>query len=250
MKKLYLFAIATLLTLQSCTVMKDVTTTNREASYSVSLNKVELPSNSKERFSETIQKDNSDGSVTKYVFEDEKIKIFWMVFNDQFAFTIYNKSDHAIKISWDDAVYVGVDKNISKMIHSGIKYIQRNDGQVATTIPKGAKLDDILVPVDHIKYYEYLGWRTSSLFPHSFSTDDEMQKAEKLEGETVSILLPIMIEGIQNDYTFTFKIDNVTTESKTTTSQVHDTDAEMWSIIGWSVGLCVGVPVIILLMVL
>ena len=250
MKKLYLFAIATLLTLQSCTVMKDVTTTNREASYSVSLNKVELPSNSKERFSETIQKDNSDGSVTKYVFEDEKIKIFWMVFNDQFAFTIYNKSDHAIKISWDDAVYVGVDKNISTMIHSGIKYIQRNDGQVATTIPKGAKLDDILVPVDNIKYYEYLGWRTSPLFPHSFSTDDEMQKAEKLEGETVSILLPIMIEGIQNDYTFTFKIDNVTTESKTTTSQVHDTDAEMRSIIGWSVSLCVGVPVIILLMVL
>ena len=121
---------------------------------------------------------------------------------------------------------------------------------MSTTVPRGAKLDDILVPVENIKYYDYTGWNTSSLFPQILFTDEEMQKVEKLKGETVSILLPILIEGVQNDYTFTFKIDNVTTESKTTTSQVHDADAEFLSVLGWTLGICVGVPLLIALLIL
>ncbi|MBQ8703798.1 MAG: hypothetical protein IJ524_05440 [Bacteroidales bacterium] len=225
MKRLYLFAIAALFALQSCTVMKDVTTTTRQATYSVSLDKVELPSNSKERFSETIQKENSDQGVTKYVFEDENIRIFWLVLDKQFSFTIYNKTNHALKINWDDVVYVNTDKNISKMIHSGIKYSKMNEGQVSTTLPKGAKLEDILVPVDNIHLISN-EWTTLPLFPNWFSSDEAMEKAKTLEGESVSILLPIKIEDVQNDYTFSFKIDKVEVNSTTTTRQEHDYDAE------------------------
>ena len=225
MKKLYLFAIASILALQSCTVMKDVTTTTRKATYSVSLDKVELPSNSKERFSETIQKENSDQGVTKYVFEDENIRIFWLVLDEQFSFTIYNKTNHALKINWDDVVYVNTDKSISKMIHSGVKYSKMNEGQVPTTLPKGAKLDDILAPVENIHFISG-DWTTLPLFPNWFSTDEAMEKAKTLEGESVSILLPIKIEDIQNDYTFSFKINKVDVKSETTTRQEHDYAAE------------------------
>ena len=210
----------------SCTVIKDVTTISRQASYFVSLDKVELPSNSKERFSETIQKNKSDKGVTKFMFEDENIRIFWIVLDEQFSFTFYNKTNHALKINWDDVVYVNTDNSISKMIHSGIKYSKMNEGQVSATIPRGAKLEDILVPVDNIHLIAN-EWTTQPLFPNKFSTDAEMEKAKALEGESVRILLPIRIEDVQNDYTFYFKINQVETNIQKNTHQVHDFAEEL-----------------------
>jgi hypothetical protein len=49
-----------------------------------------------------------------------------------------------------------------------------------------------------------------------------MENAKTLEGERVSILLPIKIEDVQNDYTFYFKINKVEVSSKTVTYQEHD----------------------------
>ncbi len=227
--------------------MKDVITTTRQAIYSVSLDKVELPSNSKDRFSETILKDSSDEGVTKYVFEDENIKIFWLVLDNQYSFTIYNKTSHALKIIWDDVVYVNTDKSISKMIHSGIKYIKMNEGQVPTTLPRGAKLEDILVPVDNIHFISNK-WITNSLFPNGFSSDDAMEKAKTLEGERVSILLPIKIEDVQNDYTFIFKINSVEVSSKTEAYQVHDYEEENARITGAAaLGVLGGTALIVLI---
>jgi len=227
--------------------MKDVITTTRQAIYSVSLDKVELPSNSKDRFSETILKDSSDEGVTKYVFEDENIKIFWLVLDNQYSFTIYNKTNHALKINWDDVVYVNTDKSISKMIHSGIKYIKMNEGQVPTTLPRGAKLEDILVPVDNIHFISNK-WITNSLFPNGFSSDDAMEKAKTLEGERVSILLPIKIEDVQNDYTFIFKINSVEVSSKTVVYQVHDYEEENARITGAAaLGVLGGTALIVLI---
>lgn len=249
MKKLYLFVvIATLLALQSCTVMKDVTTTTRQAAYSISLDKVESPLNSKDRFSETVQKENLDQGVTKYIFEDENIRILWLVFENQFSFTLYNKTSHALKINWDDVVYVNTDKSISKMIHSGVKYSRMSEGQVPTTLPKGAKLEDMLVPIVNIHFYN--DWITMPLFPTLFSSDEDMEKAKALEGESVSILFPIKIEDVQNDYTFSFKIDKVEVKSETTTRQEHDYAAEKElsdiATIGVSVGLAALTLIILL----
>lgn len=247
MKKILFLTIVVVLLLQSCTVMKDVITTTRQAIYSVSLDKVELPSNSKDRFSETILKDSSDEGVTKYVFEDENIKIFWLVLDNQYSFTIYNKTNHALKINWDDVVYVNTDKSISKMIHSGIKYIKMNEGQVPTTLPRGAKLEDILVPVDNIHFISNK-WITNSLFPNGFSSDDAMEKAKTLEGERVSILLPIKIEDVQNDYTFIFKINSVEVSSKTVVYQVHDYEEENARITGAAaLGVLGGTALIVLI---
>ncbi len=221
MKKLCLLSIVTFFLFQSCTVMNDVTTTIRNASYFVSLDKVEMPSNSKERFSETIQKDSSDVGVTKYVFEDDNIIIYWIVLDDEFVFTINNKSNHAIKIPWDEVVYINTEKSISKMIHSGVKYIKMNEGQVATTIPKGTKLEDILIPVENIHLVSN-EWVSSSLFPNDFSSDEKMEMAKKMEGKEVSILMPIIIQDVQNDYTFTFKIEKVEVGSEKKTAQVYN----------------------------
>ena len=51
-------------------------------------------------------------------------------------------------------------------MHVGVKYIDRNDSQHASVIPKGASLSDIVQPTDNVYYVsgQYFGWRTSNLF--------------------------------------------------------------------------------------
>lgn len=215
MKRFLIFTLTVLL-LHSCTELKEVTKTTRKAKYYISLNKVELPSNSKEQFSEKIQKQRSSEGVYKYSFADEKISIYWSILNDEFAFTIHNKTNHALKINWDNVVFIKPDRTISKMVHSGTKYSRINEGQVPTTIPRGTYLEDVLVPAENITYMAD-NWITLPLLPNTFDSDHELQKAKELESSELSIFLPIEIENVPNEYTFHFKIDKVETQTKTDT---------------------------------
>ena len=74
--------------------------------FNLSLNSVEYPSNSKEKYSETkIVKVESDG-LSKYKYEDDFIKILWYVTAKQFHFELTNKSSYTIKLPWDDMAYI------------------------------------------------------------------------------------------------------------------------------------------------
>lgn len=95
-------------------------------------------------------------------------------------------------------------------MHSGVKYIDRNSSQPASVIPAGATLDDIIVPVDNVDYSEYTGWYTSGLIPNYYnSLEDYNQGAPEYVGKTMKIMMPIYLEDVKNDYTFTFKINEL-----------------------------------------
>ena len=222
--------------MQSCSIMKDVEKTTRTADYTISLTSVELPANAKERYGETISIDNSINDISRYVFEDDYMKISWFVGYNKFYFTLYNKSNHALKIIWDDATLVMPDNSISKLMHSGVKYSQRNDAQVATTVPRGAKIEDMLVPTENVIYIDNIGWYEMPILKNSFDTDAEMKKAELMKGKVMRVLFPIKIEDVQNEYTFIFTINDVKVESKTTIEKEHDKEAEN------TVGLIIGIP--------
>lgn len=46
-------------------------------------------------------------------------------------------------------------------MHSGVKYIDRNNSQPPNIIPKNASLSDVIIPTDNIYYVsgQYGGWR-------------------------------------------------------------------------------------------
>lgn len=234
-RNIFILAIAALI-MQSCSIMKDVEKTKRTADYTISLTSVELPANAKERYGETITIDNSINDTSRYVFEDDYMKISWFVGYNKFYFTLYNKSNHALKIIWDDATLVMPDNSISKLMHTGVKYSQRNESQVATTIPRGAKIEDMLVPTENVVYIDNIGWYEMPLLKKSFDTDAEMRKAESMKGNVMRVLLPIKIEDVQNEYTFVFTINDVKVESKTIIEKEHDKEAEN------TVALIIGIP--------
>lgn len=234
-RSIYIMAIAALI-MQSCSIMKDVEKTQRTADYTISLTSVELPANAKEQYGETITIDKSNNDSSRYVFDDDYMKISWFVGYNKFYFTLYNKSNHALKIIWDDVTLVMPDNSISKMMHNGVKYISRNESQVATTVPRGAKIEDMLVPTENVIYVDDIGWYVMPMLNNSFDTDAEMRKAESMKGKVMKVLFPIKIEDVQNEYTFVFTINDVRVESKKIIEKVHDKEAEN------TVGLIIGIP--------
>ena len=179
--------------------------------YKVGLKEVETPKNVKEQYGDTRVVNFDDKGVTKYSYEDGLIKIIWLPQKNQFSFNLTNKSDHSIKIIWDEAVYVDETGSSKKVFHSGVKYTDRTNSQPPTTIVKGANLDDLVMPTDNAYFVsgQYGGWQEKPLFINYSSTPEGLN-AIKLTyiGKTVKVLLPIKIEETVNEYLFTFLIED------------------------------------------
>jgi len=157
--------------------------------------RVEKPENPSERYGEikTIKED----SLTKFSFEDDLINIIIFCNTSQFQFLLTNKSQNSIKIIWDDAVIVDNSGMTSKVIHSGVKYIQRDAPQTASTIIRGASLNDIAVPSSNIRYSNFLeDWTIDPMFSLGYEN-----KVRQLQ-----LMLPIQIKDVINEYIFVFEV--------------------------------------------
>lgn len=91
-------------------------------------------------------------------------------------------------------------------MHNGVKYSQREGDQPATTIIKGAKIDDLACPTANVYYDEGTrigystygnGWKTRSMLPKEYKG--------KETGE-IRLMLPIQVKDVVNEYTFVFKV--------------------------------------------
>ena len=209
MKKISSFIILIVSTffLSSCGAFKSYI-----ASYSVGLSAVESPKDAKQQFGETKVVNFSEDGINKYRYEDDYIDIVWFVGSKQFNFVLKNKSGHTLKLNWDDISFVDINGRVGRVMHSGVKYTDRNNSQPATTIPKGASISDLLLPTDNVYYVsgQYGGWRERYLIPCVYQTPDEFNKeASTYVGKSMTIMMPVIIENVQNDYTFTFNIDKL-----------------------------------------
>lgn len=206
-KNVLLSVLTTVLLFSSCGAFKSYV-----ASYSVDLTTVESPADAKVQFGETKVVSFKEGDINKYRYEDDYIDIVWYVSSKQFNFTLKNKSNHTIKINWDDISFVDYNGNTGRVMHAGVKYTERNNSQPSSTIPKNASISDILLPTENVYYVsgQYGGWREKLLIPSIYKTPEAFASgANTYVGKTMKILMPIMIENVQNDYTFEFSISSL-----------------------------------------
>ena len=169
---------------------------DKSGSYHSTLVKVEKPENSSERYGDVITID--ENGVTKYSFEDNVINIIILGGDKQFSFKLDNKTQNSIKIVWDDAVFVDIDGSTSKVMHSGIKYNEKETTQVATTLIGGASLDDIACPISNVRYDNVQKeWVTDTMYPNTISKGIKQFR----------LMLPIQIKEVVNEYVFVFNVE-------------------------------------------
>lgn len=184
----------------------------------ISLVKVEKPSETTDRYGDITIVDFKDDFGFQFVDSIISIKVLPYydkgIISDQsfiiesnkispncFAIEIKNKSLNTIKVIWDEAVFVGINSETSKVIHSGIKFSEKEKPQVPSTIIRGATLTDMIMPTDNIRYSEYIkDWGASPLF-------NNLEPISK--PINMRIMLPIQIRDVVNEYILEFEVDYV-----------------------------------------
>jgi hypothetical protein len=161
--------------------------------YHTELFQVEKPSNDSIRYGETRVITND--SITQYSYIDNMIELVILGNEKEFNFELKNLSNNSIKVIWNEAVFVGIDGVTSKIMHSGIKFSEKEGDQPASVIIRGAKISDVAVPTNNIRYISNGKWVTDSMYP----------KKENESGQ-VRLMLPIQIKETINEYVFTFNV--------------------------------------------
>ena len=175
--------------------------------YDVVLSAVERPSEAQERWGEQLLSSVTEEGVEQYVFEDDMIKVLWLVGEKALNITLENKTEHSIKIVWDEAAYVGADGASHRVMHSGVKYTDKNNHQPPSVVVRKGRIFDMLVPVDNVEYVSSLGWYTTPLFPTAARSKAQAEEqAASYVGKTVQALLPLEIQGVVNEYVFLFDV--------------------------------------------
>ena len=128
---------------------------------------------------------SSDKGIAKYSYEDNIVKISMVPLTTEIGFSLQNKSQNSIKIIWDEALYISEEGISCKIMHSGVKYIDKDGKQTPTVVAKGTIINDVIVPTDTQKDWD--------------------NYTQRYVGKAIRVLLPLQIEGVANEYTlYTF----------------------------------------------
>lgn len=157
-------------------------------------------------------------------FEDEIIKIKFGGDEKQINFNLTNKTSEPIKILWDNSAYIDIFRTSHRVMHKGVRFVERDRVQPPTTVAPDTGIDDLIIPVDNVvsvtsdTHYIFsqstinlvpvgdgLGWMAMPLFPSYGEGKDE----ELYKGKQFGILLALDTGNKTKNYLFKFKIDDV-----------------------------------------
>lgn len=108
---------------------------------------------------------------------------------------LLNTESGAVLIPWDLAALAGPGGRTYRVIHRGVRLMDRNAPQAPSVIPPGEVLDDFVFPVDLIHYSGwYRGWTYREFF-------------EALQpGQEFTLHLPVQVDGVMHGQTFRFRV--------------------------------------------
>lgn len=216
-KNIFLYLILFILGLQSCT------TTSFIGEYIYNLKKV----------NKTVNDDdiNVDKSyINNMSFSDSIINIVWSIDKTSLKFNLLNKTNNILTIDWNNAVYIDALGETNKVIHGGIKYIDRNGYMTPSIIYKNAWLTDIIIPTNNIYYENYTkysngGWRIFGLLINDVSNKNLIiNSLSTYKIKSNEIIIPITYKNMNLTYRFVFNIKDINIKE----TQIYNPNATMF----------------------
>ncbi len=180
--------------------------------YSFRLVDVERPVDAKQQFGETESVVVKNNGLCRY--EDEYIDVTWHVDMESIRFSITNKTNHSLKINWNDVCFVDANNQVRHVTHSGYKDL--NNLQPMSMIPNGSTLTDCIIPEVRVYNYNHIGKKKTYILPNIYKQykdtkelESTKQSATSFVGKKITLVVPIIIKNVQNDYMFTFVVDRL-----------------------------------------
>lgn len=186
-------------------------------SYDIQLRDVERPASARERYGEYVLASSLDSGVTRYTFEDAMVKIGFLPTSTRLHFELLNKTDHSMRIVWNEAAFVDPAGTSHPVMHVGIRYNDCTGPKTPSVVIRRGSLSDVVIPCGNVRF-GYRDWIIDPFLPSppmTLANADSATAAlhREVVGKTVQLLLPIRIEDVVNEYLFTFEVKGVTASS-------------------------------------
>lgn len=175
------------------------------------------------------------GIVDNGAYSDEYVTLVPNVVESQIELMIINNHSSSIRVLWDSAAFIGGDGVAQRVIHTGVKLIDKDKAQVPSVIPAGSRINDIIVPVDGIEFVNGQ-WTYLPFIKRVFSNIESAESLLSVYNSTplhtqMTVLLPIETDKGKIEYTMIFEGGNF----NITSAEVVDNNSSMWATIGASV---------------
>ena len=145
--------------------------------YGMNMKSVERPVNPKIPYGEietkSVEKEENGKIKFFHEFSDDMIEGTFYFTSQSIGFELKNKTNYTMKINWDNCAYISSTGETMRVIHEGVKLIDRNSPQPPSVIVRNGKITDSLTPSDNIYYIsgQYGGWSYHKLFQnYSYTT--------------------------------------------------------------------------------
>jgi hypothetical protein len=88
----------------------------------------------------------------KLLHETPEFMIAFNVIPEQVGFELLNKSQAAIRILWDECAYIDPTGRSFRVIHQGVRFIDRDKPMASTIVPPGAAIRDLVYPASYVTW--------------------------------------------------------------------------------------------------
>lgn len=168
-----------------------------------------------------ISNNGSGSIIDKSKFKSTEVDFDWEPSPNAFNFKLFNNSGKTIKIIWDSVVFIDSSGESHKVIHSGVKLIDRNSSQPPTIVAKGSHIFDSIQPADNIRWINGYStipgkWDEKSILPVSIYGGNSLRNTFKeivssQIGKKLKILVTLDFSGMQKEYLFEFDVRGAAT---------------------------------------
>ncbi len=133
-------------------------------------------------------------------FHDRTISVAFTVKDRAYAMKFRNLSRHKARILWDRAEYTDVNNDTHRLMHSGIRFEDRNNPLPAQTVAPGKSIEADAFPVSNVVLKAAGQYEVQPLF--SLFTED----AASLKGKSVILFIPVEVNRQIIPYNFKIRI--------------------------------------------
>lgn len=148
-------------------------------------------------------------------YSDENITISWRnePLMKSMQFTMKNNSSNTMVIDWNKIVFVNHTGESLKVMHTGVKFIKKEESQSATSVVKDSIISDSLVPIDRVWFksektlLDEPGWKINLVL-------EPLTDESSLNDKVFKVLFPVNINGVITEYLFVFKVAKFTEHRK------------------------------------
>jgi hypothetical protein len=134
-------------------------------------------------------------------FSDKIISVSFAITDQSFQMNLANLTAYPLKILWGSADYTDVNNRSHRLMHSGVRYQDRNNAIPSQIVPAQGSVQQTVMPISSVVYsQEKKGYENLPLFP----LDSDM--AAGLKGRVFYLLIPVEVDRQIIPYNFKIEI--------------------------------------------